>query len=164
MRLFHITNKVYEIGAPVSINDYEGEVCYYHLSHPDYQWINDVLDKYKPVEFPYRKKCIYAFDMIENCYSFAYGKEGMHCYEVEMDACGGFPMALTDRLRKDKYDQDVCKAISEEYWNPKNEWKYLEYLGNEMIIISEHPITNNVMKSKMMYCDDLEKAKKIFHL
>ena len=69
MRLFHITDKVFENGDVICSSDF-GTACYYHQNSTQYSWINDVLDAGKDAECPQRKRCIYAFDKPGHCLAF----------------------------------------------------------------------------------------------
>lgn len=165
MKLYHITKNEYQIGEVVSIDHFDGDACYYHHNHSNHQWINDYLDLYKPAEYPFRKKCIYAFDKPGHCFAFLFGKptEGVHCYEIEMDAVGGFPMILTGLLQKNKDNPINLKAIADEYWHPTQEWKFCEYIGREMRIVSE--VNRNKFDcaiSGYKYQNDGNKAKGMF--
>lgn len=165
MRLFHITERKYQIGETISINDYEGDMCFYHERHTDHQWINDYLDAYRPEEFPLRRKCIYAFDRSGHCFYFLAHEPSVtdHCYEIEMDAKGGFPMVLTGRMIAHRNNAEILRAIAEEYWRPTRDWKYYEYIGNEMTIISEVNLDvsqRNISRDRYMM--DYDRARYIF--
>lgn len=165
MKLFHITNKEYQIGEVVSVDAFENEICFYHQMHKEHQWINDYLDLYRPAECPSRKRCIYAFDKPGHCFAFLFDAPvaGYHCYEIEMNALGGFPMILTGKLNNYKGNDGLLKAMADEYWNPTQKWRFCEYIGTEMTIISK------VKKDPIMcttsgyeYMLDNERVKSLF--
>lgn len=165
MRLFHITERKYQIGETISINDYEGDMCFYHERHTDYQWINDYLDACRPEEFPLRRKCIYAFDRPGHCFYFLAHEPSVtdHCYEIEMDAKGEFPMVLTGRMIAHRNNAEILRAIAEEYWRPTRDWNFYEYIGNEMTIISEVNLDvsqRNISRDRYMM--DYDRARYIF--
>lgn len=165
MRLFHITERNYQIGETISINDYVGDTCFYHERHIAHQWINDYLDARRPVGFPLRRKCIYAFDKPGYCFFFLAREPSItdHCYEIEMDAKGGFPMVLTGRMIAHRNNAEILRAIAEEYWRPTKDWKYYEYIGNEMTIISEVKFdASQRNKSRDEYMMDYDRALYIF--
>ncbi|MBR5907052.1 MAG: hypothetical protein IKZ50_01500 [Bacteroidales bacterium] len=162
MRLFHITDKVYRIGETVSAEDF-GESCFYHKNNPINTWINEVLDEGKDADCPSRKRCIYAFNELGHCLAFN-NNPNLHCYLVEMDAHGGFPMVLTDKLRRLGKDSCQIDDVVREYWHPTNNWKFNEFLGNSMVIIEEI-ITEGcffAMRSKMLYGKDRDLADSLF--
>ena len=115
MRLFP-----YQIGDAFSINDFEVNMCFYYESHQALQWINDCLDSYRPTGFPLRKKCIYTFNRPGHSFFFLAREPSItdHCYEIEMNANGGFPMMLTGRMNAHRNNADVLRAIADEYWHP----------------------------------------------
>lgn len=165
MRLFHITDRVYQIGEVVSIDAFYGDTCFYHQKHREHQWINDYLDWYRPAGCPSRKLCIYAFDKPEHCFAYLCDTPvaGYHCYEIEMDAMGGFPMILTGKLNDYRDNDDILKAIAEEYWHPAQKWRFYEYIGKEMTIISEVNIVPIACAfSGYEYMMDNEIAKSLF--
>lgn len=165
MRLFHITDRTYQLGEVISIDNFEGDMCFYHKSQREYQWINETLDYYRPTNYPLRKKCIYAFDKLGHCFSFVPREPSTtkHCYEIEMDAVGGFPMVLAGRMDYFKENTNTQRAIAEEYWRPTEKWKVCEYLGNEMTIISEVKLdVRQCNVSRFEYLEDYDKAKALF--
>ena len=86
-----------------------------------------------------------------------------HCYEIEMDAKGGFPMVLTGRMIAHRNNAEILRAIAEEYWRPTRDWKYYEYIGNEMTIISEVNLDVSQRNiSRMEYMMDNDRALYIF--
>lgn len=166
MRLFHITDNItYKIGDVISVNDFEGNMCFYHEKHIEHRWINDFLNACKPDNYPSRRKCIYAFDNPGHCFFFL-SREPLitdHCYEVEMNAVGGFPMILTGWMIRHRNNTDSLRNIAEEYWHPTNPWNFCEYMGSEMTIISEVNLDNaqrNVSRNRYMM--DYDRAMFIF--
>lgn len=161
MRLYHITDKEYEIGHVISAKDF-GEACYYHQNSPLDAWINDVLDAEKDADCPPRKRCIYAFGRPDFCLAFN-NDPGLHCYMVKMDAHGGFPMVLTDKMRRVGQNYDRIRDVINEYWHPTREWQYNEYLGESMVIINEiTPDRRSRTGAMMLYNDDRAIADRLF--
>lgn len=161
MRLYHITDKEYENGQVIRAIDF-GEACYYHLNNPEYAWINDVLDAEKDADCPSRKRCIYAFGRPDFCLAFNNNPD-LHCYLVEMDAKGGFPMVLTDTMRRVGQNYDRIGDVVNEYWHPTKHWKYNEYLGESMVIIKEIiPDRGRRTGAMMQYNDDRAIADRLF--
>lgn len=161
MTLFHITDKVYEIGTSISSNDF-GEACFYHQNNPVHIWINDVLDARRDADCPPRKRCIYAFDKPGHCLAFN-NNPVLHCYQIEMEAHGGYPMVLTDKLRRVGENYNRLDDLIDEYWHPTKQWKYNEFLGESMVVIGEiKPNKILGIASKMSYDDDRTMADQLF--
>lgn len=161
MRLFHITDKVFENGDVINASDF-GDACYYHQNNPQYAWINDVLDAGKDAECPPRKRCIYAFDKPGHCLAFN-NKPDLHCYLVDMNAYGGFPMVLTDKMRRVGQNYERIGELVNEYWHPTRKWRFNEYLGEKIVIIEEiAPKKMLCVASKMQYDCDREMVDRLF--
>lgn len=137
----------------------------HHQRHREHQWINDFLDLNRPAGCPSRKICIYAFDKPGHCFAFLYDTpvEDYHCYEIEMDAMGGFPMILTGKLNDFKNNEDILNAVAEEYWHPTQTWRFCEFIGEEMTIVSEvKKVPLACAFSGYDYMEDDKKARSLF--
>lgn len=161
MRLFHITEDVYEIGSSISSDDF-GDACFYHQNNPEYAWLNDVFDERRDADCPPRKRCIYAFDKPGHCVAFN-NNPILHCYEIEMEAHGGYPMVLTDKLRRVGREYRRLDDLINEYWHPTKQWHYNEFLGESMVIIGEiKPYRFQEIASRMLYDADRAMADQLF--
>lgn len=134
MPLYHVSCKEYHVNQVIKAEDFETTEYYNNAVNDNKSWIDDFLDENKPENAPDRKKALYAFDSIANCGAF---KNSCKCeifyYEVEMVEPAACPMCLTDGLIQG--DEILNNRLAEEYWNPMEDWKYLEYLSSEMRII-----------------------------
>ena len=111
---------------------------------------------------PPRKRCIYAFDNPGHCFAFN-NDPILHCYEVEMEAHGGYPMVLTDKLRKVGKEYHRLDDLINEYWHPSKQWHFNEFIGESMVIISDiKPVKFLGIKSKMIYYADWAMADRLF--
>lgn len=138
MQLFRVSFEEYEIGK-----SYQAEnPTKYHLDSVSKGsgWINELLDKYKPTNYTPRVSSYYACDKVENCKAFIGtkridGKEPIF-YKIEMDCeSSGHPMVLTDVIRRLRQNHNRIAEVINEYWNPKQNWQYLEFLSDKMTII-----------------------------
>ena len=72
-------------------------------------------------------------------------------------------MVLTGRMIAHRNNAEIPRAIAEEYWRPTRDWKYYEYIGNEMTIISEVNLDvsqRNISRDRYMM--DYDRARYIF--
>lgn len=164
MVLFHVSFREYEVGNTYTAPNPNG----YHqraIANGD-DWINTYLDDNKPNDFPSRISSFYACDEIENCQAFIGNKtiNGLQptYYKVEMNCETGFPMVLTDAIKKNGQNSSHLENCSNEYWSPTGEWKYKEFLSPEMIILEILPSPDTILanKGRINYIADLERAKR----
>ncbi|MDI1316899.1 hypothetical protein [Flavobacterium sp.] len=174
IELYHITCIEYPIGVVNPIED----LSFYHSKTltDSRSWINDFLDENSPEDFPSRKKSFYACNTIANCKAL----KSTICneadcipriYKVRMNNPIKVPMALVTHLFKLGEDNTVNTDIANEYWTPTEEWKFYEYLSEEMEIIEEM-INSDVTpmgqilfwatNSNSLLADDAAKANNTF--
>lgn len=135
MELYHVSCKDYEGGQLISSAEL-GQTEYYQNSIAKNQnWIDEFLDSIRPDGYPERKKTLFAFDSLGNCFAFKKGQcpNGLRYYKVKMNNPVACPMCLTDNLIEGSDEHN--EIIGNEYWSPRKRWKFLEYLCDEMEII-----------------------------
>lgn len=166
MVLYHITDKEYQPGQIVNINDFASDSIY-HQGLQEYQKkINICLSDNRPEGEPSRQFCLYAFEKPEYCVYFKKKEiiagQPMHLYKCKMFSLQGHPMILVHQfevLTEDKWSQLIT-----EYWHPTRRWNLMEHLAEELEIIEEIPITCTLRVSSFMignndYADDSVKAR-----
>lgn len=163
MELYHVSCKDYENGTVLYSSDFEETEYYLNSKAQNKNWIDETLDKNRPDGFPERKKSLFAFDNLGNCFAFKKGEchNRLNFYKVEMNNPKACPMCLTDALKQS--NNELNKAVSREYWEPKQNWRFLEYLSTEMKIIervSEPDIMTKAAGQNNYQCD-FEQKKKI---
>jgi len=135
MEVYHTTDKVYQKGQVVCVSDFEDGLSLYHVNVGNNQCVNDYLDKDRPCEFPERKRAIYTFRLIKHCLIFGRKK---HIYKADIPETIGHPMCLTEAFTSDSNEpNNIKRLIRGEYWTPKRDWKFYEYLSTSMTIIEE---------------------------
>jgi hypothetical protein len=166
MELFHVSFIDYKVGekyfAPNPID--------YHLwaIAKGEGWINEQLDLHRPRHITPHVSSFYACDLLENCQAFIGTKKidskSPTYYRVDMDSYQGYPMVLTDRIKKVGLASPRLEELINEYWTPTKKWKYLEYLNSMMTIIKKLPLPNVLIanKGKMNYMFDYDLAKQLF--
>jgi len=170
--LYHITCKAYPIGKiPPIVGD-----SYYHLStQADKRaWINEFLDAIRPNGKPSRKKSFFACDSIMNCKALKSTVAPPHCtpriYKVKMINASKSPMALVNHLLLLGKDNQCCKDVAIEYWKPTLNWKFYEYLSEDMEIMEEVKNDNLTLTGQKLFwiisnnplIDDKSLANQIF--
>lgn len=175
MILFHVTTKVYEVGQTVSVDNFEGETCYYNEKDDRHRDVNRMMDENRPEGEPERKKCIYLSDKLENCIIFAVSEslllnENVFLYEVDLDA-QAHPMLLVNKIGKEQNETRKLELIRE-YWNPTQDWQYNEYLTSQMTIISKRELKTSFSKQekerlcefgRLHYMRDYDTFKRIYN-
>jgi hypothetical protein len=165
MELFHVSNKMYVDCQEIEITRIN-EYCKEKISN-GFKNIEKILLKNKPDSAPSRLNSIFAFEQIEYCGAFINTIKGRYSepkfYKIIMDNPWRSPMALVDILTK-QVDEEKLIKIAQEYWEPKEEWNFLEYFSKKMKIIEriEEPDLLYCNAFKGLYFDDVEKAKKLF--
>lgn len=160
MSYYHVSCKDYEIGQTISANNFANTEYYENAVNMSTNWIDDYLDDSRPENAPERKKTLFAFDKLENAAAFKNKCEGeVFFYKVDMANPIAAPMCLTDVLVVN--DDELNQRVKEEYWNSTKDWKYLEYLSTEMVIVTKLNKPNFIQRSKGLtdYISDKELAK-----
>lgn len=166
MELYHVSFREYATGQTYTAPNPNG----YHLRSIERNegWINEILDDNRPEGRPSRVASFYACSELENCQAFIGNKkmdEGSPIYyRVEMNCNAGFPMVLTDRMKKFGQDSILLGAFITEYWLPTKPWRYLEFLSATMTILEVLPTPDSLIanKGRMNYNADFELAKQVF--
>jgi hypothetical protein len=167
LEYFHITCKEYTVGEILTLT----HTTYYHLNAVanGLEWIDNYLDSLKPDIAPSRRRTFYAFGNLQHCLSFFNNrrceKGNKRIYKVKMANPYAAPMCLTDGLKNNGQDHESNHLIAEEYWNPKNNWKVLEYLSEKMQIMED--VTGSIVGipqfGNFLYGEDLSQRKKLFN-
>lgn len=178
MILYHITNRRYEIGAQICVDNFDGDTTYYYRERPQCNWIDDFLSAERPQNVPDRRKAIFAFSSPCHCVHFFEQKilsgQLPFLYKVEMDVESGYPMRLCRCLENVGNNEDaniIKEAIRHEYWWPTLDWKIKEYIGTQMTILEILPLQNMDMvkrkmdtaKGKMDYDIDVDLADRFIN-
>ena len=143
LQLFHITPIDYPLGMVTSIAD----TSHFHQATllDERRWINEFLDTNRPVSTPSRKKSFHAFDSISNCFGYWGNKPcttgGPNLYKVKMTNPRKVPMALVNKLHRKGEGHGTNIQIACEYWTPTNNWKFNEFLSEEMEILEQIDIS-----------------------
>jgi len=167
MELYHISCNEYSSGQNVLLP----EVTLYHQNTitSGLGWIDSYLDTFRPKEAPSRSRTFYAFGNIQHCLSFFNSKicetGSKRLYKVTLENPVSAPMCLTDGLKNNGENHLTNDAIAEEYWNPKNKWKVLEYLSEKMEILEDVTASINELPQfgNFFYGEDQNLRKKLFN-
>lgn len=166
MIVYHITDKEYQPGQIVNINDFDGDSYYHHELTEGRKKINEYLSANRPEGEPFRQLCLYAFEKPEYCVYFRKKDilKGLsfHLYRCEMNSSQGHPMILVHKfecLAEENWEQ-----LRNEYWHPTKQWKLMEHLAEELHILEEIPIEGAFQNISFMignddYADDVIKAR-----
>ena len=139
MLLYHITDKEYSPGK-VCVDDFVGDSIYHCGLDAEKKQINMFLSECRPNSEPPRQKCIYLLDNQSYCVYLKREEynngERLHLYECEVEGIiQGHPMVLVNQFVK--APNDKWASLREEYWSPSWDWKFKEYLAEEVLIVGE---------------------------
>jgi hypothetical protein len=138
--LFHISCEKYKVGDIINAP----EETNYHKNTKDngYEWVDLLLDSFKPEVAPSRKSTLYAFDNPNLCVVFFGSRkcanEGPFLYRVRMLDPIKVPMSIVGCISKNEYDNE---KLAQEYWCLTEEWGLYEYLSIQMEVLEIIPIT-----------------------
>lgn len=158
---FHASDKPFQINEKFSIDMFDGDCTFDHQNRPEEERnVNDILDQSRPPEVLLsRKKCIYLFKNLLQCKEYALKGGIEHIYEVKCDEFyGPFPMVLVNKC-KGNMDKDIIRT---EYWQPKHNWKEMEYITPAFVVINEIPFDKTMPMMMADYTDDIVLARKLF--
>ena len=136
MKLYHASTNQYVAGQVIgpfeTTHFIERKVKPNQMQH-----VEDRLESYRPETSKSRLRAVFAFDNPGHCIRFvkSEGHSNLFLYEVTMEQPSACPMCLVDLIRGQDLDQSRIREISEEYWSPKKEWGFLEYLDDRMTIV-----------------------------
>lgn len=168
MTLYHITNRRYEIGARICVDNFDGDTTNYYRERSKYNWIDDFLSAEKPQNVPNRCKAIFAFSSPCHCVYFKkteiQSDQQLYLYKVEMDVEHGYPMRLIRCLERHENDNVIKEAIRREYWYATLNWNVKEYIGSQMRILEILPIQKmDMVKGEMDYAIDVDLANRFIN-
>jgi hypothetical protein len=166
MTLFHASYEIFEVGQIYTAD----RITPYFLEKQtqNLKWIDLLLNEYKPDHAPIREQTFFACDSVENCHAYISSlnrpAKVPSYYKVEMENPVKCVMCLTDLLRIVGDANPNVNVYAQEYWTPTLEWKYYEYLSNEMTILEVVPEPDVVLKNrgKANYSADRELRIKTF--
>jgi hypothetical protein len=166
MKMYHVSFKTYKVGEKFSSKT----ITPYHVEKDKKGegWVDLELNKYKPDNAPNREQCYYAFDFIGNCFAYIDKINGggykPNYYEVKLIDAINAPMRLTNTLLKAGIKSENVTIIANEYWSSTLDWKYYEFLSEEMEIVAilDEPNFLEKAKGKMNYNYDCELSIKTF--
>jgi hypothetical protein len=166
MILYHVSYKSFTIGECLTAN----EITPYFLEKQEKkeEWVDTILNNFKPVDAPDRQHTFFACDAIENCYAFIANKIPLSgnpiYYKVEMIEPIKAVMCITDLILKVGPDDIQVEDFAKEYWIPTLNWKYYEYLSAKMKIMEIIEEPNSLLKAKgrINYQSDWELRKNTF--
>lgn len=166
LELYHISCIEYKNGETAPLQN----VNSYHLLtvQQGIGWVNDFLDIKRPTGAPSRIRSYYACDTIRNCIGYGRNKQcengGPFLYKVAMKNPRKVPMSLVNTILRKREGNALNDQIADEYWTPTREWKYYEYLSEEMKIIERLEILQEYYQNNasMLIGLDQDLAKTIF--
>lgn len=163
MMLYHATLESFEVGRTYTANEI---TPYYRQNELNGRaWVDDLLNHNKPENAPERHNTFFTCDCIENCYAYISSrypgrKADYKFYCVEMQNPVSGVMCLTDLLNDLGDNHPNLNNVVAEYWYPTKEWKYLEFLSQEMNVLDTvTPSQMQIFGSRVKYQHDYEMYK-----
>ena len=96
-----------------------------------------LLELARPPHSPTRSACFFAAESADFALLFAsmQWKGPTNLYAVEMDLHGKGPYALVHAISRALDGGKLPSPAVDEYWSPKQEWRFYEYFGPTMKIV-----------------------------
>jgi hypothetical protein len=134
MTAYHVSKEQYEIGVVISNNNYFDVTL-----RRGNEWVEKLLENYRPKSCPNRLKCVFSFEKIEalGYYSDLLSLNNLQFYEVELLSypCKS-PMVLCEYIQKNRNNgQDLLAKLAIEYWGNTMNWNFLELLSDSFKIV-----------------------------
>jgi hypothetical protein len=134
MIAYHVSTKEYCIGEIVNSNNY-----YDVTLRRGNEWVEELLERYRPKSCPNRLKCVFSFEKVETLgfYSDYLDSLDLQFYEVELlsNPCKS-PMVLCGHIQKNRNSSsDLLSKLATEYWSNTLEWNFIELLCGSFRII-----------------------------
>lgn len=166
--LYHVSFSKYDIGSIFSLST-QDETFYYKMNKENgLNWVDDFLNLKRPSSAPLRHQTFYSFDSLANCHryikSINHSNKIVYYYKIEMQNPFKAPMCLTDLILKSRNQSPLIDKIANEYWHPTLNWKFYEYLSNEMLIVEDirEPDFLAKIQGDSNYNFDIDLRKKYF--
>lgn len=134
MIAYHVSIHQYEIGEVITSNNYFDVTI-----RRGNEWVEKLLENYRPKSYPNRLKCVFSFERIEalGYYSDLLSSNNLQFYEVELFSypCKS-PMVMCGYIQKNKNKgQESLTKLSTEYWANTMNWNFLELLSDSFKIV-----------------------------
>lgn len=166
MILFHASYNQFEVGQTYLA---DSDTPYFlEKQAQGMDWVDLLLNKYKPVSAPPRQRTFFACDSVENCFAFISNRprvgETPIYYKVEMENPAKGVMCITDIFRKVDRDDPNIPVYAQEYWTPTQEWRYFEYMSASMKILEivDEPEFILKIRGKENYTSDRDLRIRMF--
>jgi len=136
MTAYHISSKQYRIGEIVDSNNYFDITL-----RRGNEWVEELLERYRPKSCPNRLKSVFSFDKIEalGFYSDYLASNNLQFYEVELlsTPCKS-PLVLCGYIQKNSnLSSDLLSKLATEYWSATMKWNFLELLCDSFKIVRQ---------------------------
>lgn len=166
MTLFHASYETFEVGRTYSAD----RVTPYFLEKQsqNMDWVDILLNEYKPDHAPMRQQTFFACDSVENCFAYISSRPRIGelpiYYKVEMENPVKAVMCITDIFRNVDINDPAIPVYANEYWYPSQEWRYYEYLSDSMQILEVVQEPDFILKNrgKMNYSADRDLRIRMF--
>jgi hypothetical protein len=162
---FHASANVYDPGQTIAV---QGESSYAIRARArGHGWVNEFLDRHPGATGkPARVTSSYCCEHAGCCGAFAVSDDhlraGFYVYEVRtIGRVHVGPMVLVGRMLNFEADAARLGAIASEYWNPTQDWKYLEVLADSLQVVRRvaSPEIHVVAAGQKRYADDVQLAQ-----
>lgn len=168
LELYHVSFTKYDIRSKFTLSTHD-ETFYYKMNkEKGINWVDDFLNLNRPSSAPLRHQTFYSFDSLANCHRYIRSinkiKKIAYYYKIEMQNPFKAPMCLTDLILKAGSQNTLIDGIANEYWHPSFNWKFYEYLSNEMLIVEDIKEPNLLaqIQGDSNYNFDIDLRKKHF--
>ncbi len=105
-------------------------------------WIEEEFERYRGGRSVSRRETLFAAGNDADCVKYLkaqqdYDGRPVYVYRAAMPSPQRHPMALADRLRRNKGNDQRLSEIAKEYWQPTQAWQFWEYLDGSMTVIEK---------------------------
>lgn len=168
-RLYHASLERYNVGQTIMIPAGNTTRFYDKNIKRGLDWLENDLEEKRPPDRIPRKIALYACDKGEHSLRFLEGETtsvDIYIYEVNLECYHKSPMALLGFIAKKARSKGSYWDIIDEYWNPKHEWGFYEYLGKELTIIGQvsPPDSISVYAASTTFQSDCDKVKELWEI
>jgi hypothetical protein len=176
MNLFHVSSKVYDIGATIGPYS-ETTFTKRRMADPQYVTLERTFDGVRPSGGVSRRAAVFAFDSVAACEVFWDGEScGMRPADYAGSARYYRVSALSPRKAPFKLVGHAFfrlqralpyEEIAAEYWRPLREWGWWEYLASAFKVEEVVEATSDAVAQGLVLghlANDGEQARKLWKL
>jgi hypothetical protein len=149
MPFYHASRTTYQIGHEIRVPECQNSRAYELSLQLGNKWREDALEADRKARSSSRQTAVYAANTPGNAALFLAAQHDpenrpVRVYEVEVSSHSPNPMVLIGYMDDQGPDFVHLAKCIEEYWSPTEDWGFLEYVCEQMIVVADLGVLRDV--------------------